>query len=46
MSCVVLQAIGFDMDYTLAQYMCHSFEVLAYELTVQKLVDEFGYPEV
>lgn len=41
-----VKAIGFDMDYTLAQYMCHSFEVLAYELTVQKLVDEFGYPEV
>ena len=42
----VMQAIGFDMDYTLAQYRPETFEVLAYELTVQKLIDEFQYPEV
>ena len=43
---VTVQAIGFDMDYTLAQYRPESFEVLAYELTVGKLIDEFQYPQV
>ena len=41
-----VQAIGFDMDYTLAQYRPETFEVLAYNLTVDKLVDVFGYPPV
>lgn len=43
---VRMQAIGFDMDYTLAQYRPESFEVLAYELTVEKLIAEFDYPSV
>ena len=34
------------MDYTLAQYRPETFEVLAYNLTVDKLVDVFGYPSV
>lgn len=34
------------MDYTLAQYRPETFEVLAYELTVNKLIEEFDYPPV
>lgn len=43
---MILQAIGFDMDYTLSQYKPETFEKLAFDLTVQKLVEVFGYPEV
>lgn len=38
-------AVGFDMDYTLAQYMPETFEALAYEGTVRKLVNDLGYPQ-
>lgn len=37
--------VGFDMDYTLAIYRRESFDALTYKLTLQRLVDEFGYPE-
>ncbi|KAK6938816.1 HAD-superfamily hydrolase, subfamily IG, 5'-nucleotidase, partial [Dillenia turbinata] len=37
-------AVGFDMDYTLAQYIPETFESLAYEGTVKKLVNDLGYP--
>ena len=37
-------AVGFDMDYTLAQYMPETFESLAYDGTVRKLVYKLGYP--
>lgn len=37
-------AVGFDMDYTLAQYKSETFESLAYEGTVRKLVYDLGYP--
>lgn len=37
-------AVGFDMDYTLAQYKSETFEALAYEGTVRKLVYDLGYP--
>ncbi|PIN13085.1 IMP-GMP specific 5'-nucleotidase [Handroanthus impetiginosus] len=37
-------AVGFDMDYTLAQYKPETFESLAYEGTVKKLVNNLGYP--
>ncbi|KAK9136352.1 hypothetical protein Syun_015682 [Stephania yunnanensis] len=37
-------AVGFDMDYTLAQYMPETFESLAYDGTVRKLVYDLGYP--
>ena len=40
-----LQAIGFDMDYTLAQYKPETFEALAYRLTTEKLVRVFNYPQ-
>jgi HAD superfamily 5'-nucleotidase-like hydrolase len=40
-----IKAIGFDMDYTLAQYKPETFEALAYEKTVEKLIEKFGYPK-
>ena len=39
-----IQAIGFDMDYTLAQYNV-PFELLAYNGARDKLVDNLGYPD-
>ncbi|KIZ03139.1 hypothetical protein MNEG_4824 [Monoraphidium neglectum] len=39
-----IKAIGFDMDYTIAQYKPKAFEELAYRETVDKLVRAFGYP--
>ena len=45
LSCL-LQSIGFDMDYTLSQYRPETFEVLAYNLTIDKLVNNFHYPKV
>lgn len=41
-----IAAVGFDMDYTLAQYKPEAFETLAHEQTVDKLVKFFGYPKV
>lgn len=38
-------AVGFDMDYTLAQYKPDTFETLAYNGTIKKLVYDLGYPE-
>ncbi|KGN62829.2 5'-nucleotidase domain-containing protein 4 isoform X4 [Cucumis sativus] len=38
-------AVGFDMDYTLAQYKPETFESLAYEGTIRKLVYDLGYSE-
>ncbi|KAI7837934.1 hypothetical protein COHA_008240 [Chlorella ohadii] len=39
-----IAAVGFDMDYTLAQYKPDTFEGLAHRQTVDKLVKAFGYP--
>jgi HAD superfamily 5'-nucleotidase-like hydrolase len=38
-------AVGFDMDYTLAQYIPETFELLAHRGAVDKLVNFMGYPE-
>ncbi|MBI3892786.1 MAG: HAD-IG family 5'-nucleotidase [Candidatus Wallbacteria bacterium] len=38
-------AIGFDMDYTLAIYHKREIEELAFELSLQKLVEDWKYPE-
>jgi HAD superfamily 5'-nucleotidase-like hydrolase len=38
--------IGFDMDYTLAIYHMRRLEQLAYDMTLAKLVSEFGYPSL
>ncbi|CEF99723.1 HAD-superfamily hydrolase, subfamily IG,5'-nucleotidase [Ostreococcus tauri] len=39
-----IDAIGFDMDYTLAMYKPETFEMMSYEETVKKLGSEYGYP--
>ncbi|GAB4817277.1 hypothetical protein N2152v2_004323 [Parachlorella kessleri] len=41
-----IMAVGFDMDYTLAQYKPEEFETLAHRQTVEKLVKHFGYPKM
>ena len=38
-----IRAVGFDMDYTLAQYNL-DFELLAYNGAKHKLVETLGYP--
>ena len=38
--------VGFDMDYTLAQYKADTFEELVYQQTLKNLVHSVGYPEV
>lgn len=40
-----IRAIGFDMDYTLAQYQQPAFDKLAFEGAKEKLVKKLGYPE-
>ncbi|GLC48217.1 hypothetical protein PLESTB_000071700 [Pleodorina starrii] len=40
-----IKAIGYDMDYTLAQYKPDTFEGLAHKETVSKLIEVFRYPE-
>ena len=44
MNMKTIQAVGFDMDYTLALYRPEAFEGLAYDETLKKLVG-LGYPE-
>jgi len=39
------QAIGFDMDYTLAQYHQEALEKLTMEMCLEILIQEKGYPE-
>lgn len=39
-----LEAVGFDMDFTLAQYK-ESFDLLAFEGAKHKLVNLLGYPK-
>lgn len=38
-----IEAVGFDMDHTLAAYT-EKFEHLAFHLSCNRLVDTFGYP--
>jgi len=40
-----IKAIGFDMDYTLAQYKQPAFDKLAFDGAKEKLVYNFGYPK-
>lgn len=40
-----IRAIGFDMDYTLAQYKQPAFDQLAFDGAKSKLVHKLGYPE-
>ncbi len=39
-----ISAIGFDMDYTIARYRRQAVERLAYDITINKLIQR-GYPE-
>lgn len=39
-----IRAVGFDMDYTLAQYIPETFEILAHRGAMEKLVNFMGYP--
>lgn len=41
-----IQAMGFDMDYTLAQYHQPAFDLLAYQGAKDKLVTLKGYPDI
>jgi hypothetical protein len=40
-----VRAIGFDMDYTIAQYKQPAFDKLAFDGAKEKLVKKFGYPK-
>lgn len=39
-----IRYIGFDMDYTLAIYYKEAIEALAFRKTLEKMVDQKGYP--
>jgi 5'-nucleotidase len=39
-----VEMVGFDMDYTLAVYHLRRIEQLSFDLTVSRLVTDFGYP--
>lgn len=41
-----IEAIGFDMDHTLALYDGKTFEQLTFDMAVQTLVAKKGYPEI
>jgi HAD superfamily 5'-nucleotidase-like hydrolase len=41
-----IELVGFDMDYTLAIYHLRRLEKLAYDLTLERMVDKLGYPAV
>ncbi|MDY7231461.1 HAD-IG family 5'-nucleotidase [Hyalangium rubrum] len=41
-----VELIGFDMDYTLAIYHMRRLEQLSFDMTLAKLVGEYGYPPV
>jgi HAD superfamily 5'-nucleotidase-like hydrolase len=40
-----IEAIGFDLDHTLAHYRIREVDELAFRLTQEKLVAQRGYPE-
>lgn len=39
-----INAIGFDMDYTLAQYFQHAMDELSIRKTIEKLIENCNYP--
>jgi 5'-nucleotidase len=39
-----IEAVGFDMDYTLAIYQVREMEALAFRMTAEQMVERFGYP--
>ena len=40
-----IEAVGFDMDYTLAIYHLRQLETLAFEMTLARMIRFMGYPE-
>jgi HAD superfamily 5'-nucleotidase-like hydrolase len=40
-----IEMVGFDMDYTLAIYHMRRIEQLSFDMTLRKLIAEYGYPE-
>ena len=40
-----IEAIGFDMDYTLVQYKTEAFEEFVHGLVAKKMVETLGYPK-
>lgn len=40
-----IKCIGFDMDFTLAQYQQPAFDKLAFDGAKEKLVEKLGYPK-
>ncbi len=40
-----VEMIGFDMDYTLAVYNKEPMERLQYDLTLQRMIENLGYPK-
>lgn len=43
---VSLEAIGFDMDHTLAVYNTPNFNKLCFDMAIERLVEDFDYPEI
>jgi HAD superfamily 5'-nucleotidase-like hydrolase len=39
-----IEAVGFDMDYTLAMYHLQRLEPLAFQMTIQRMIASLGYP--
>jgi HAD superfamily 5'-nucleotidase-like hydrolase len=39
-----IEAVGFDMDYTLAMYHLQRLETLAFRLTLARMIETHGYP--
>jgi HAD superfamily 5'-nucleotidase-like hydrolase len=40
-----IDLVGFDMDYTLAIYQLVRLEQLAFEMTLERMIEQLGYPE-
>jgi 5'-nucleotidase len=41
-----IEAVGFDMDYTLAVYHLQRLETLAFEMTLRRMIEVMGYPRI
>jgi HAD superfamily 5'-nucleotidase-like hydrolase len=39
-----VEAVGFDMDYTLAMYHLQRLETLAFRMTLARMIEHMGYP--
>jgi HAD superfamily 5'-nucleotidase-like hydrolase len=39
-----IEAVGFDMDYTLAMYHLQRLETLAFRMTLARMISALGYP--